>query len=126
MKKIKEIILNNLHLKILSLLVAFLLWLNIASMQKTKISFFSEVKVINLPEKIKIERIEPKMVLVEIEGTRTQLNRLNISEIRVYVDGRRLKPGKNFVKVYINKKITDRFDSVSIKPERVYVYTSLR
>ncbi|HHG74010.1 MAG TPA: YbbR-like domain-containing protein, partial [Persephonella sp.] len=60
MKKVKDIVLNNLHLKILSLLVAFLLWLNITSTQKTRFEFFSEVKILNVPKGILIEKVEPE------------------------------------------------------------------
>jgi len=83
--------LNNFHLKILSLMVAFLLWLNITSTQKTRFEFFAEIKVLNVPKKIKIERVEPEKVLVVIEGVRSKLNQVNISKIKVYADGRKLR-----------------------------------
>lgn len=123
MEKIKEIILNNIHLKILSLLVAFLLWLNITSTQKTQIEFMTEIKVKNPPKHLIIQKIEPSKVSIKIEGIRSKLNQVNISRIEAYIDGRKLKKGKNKVKVQVSPLFTDSFTVISIKPEKVYVYT---
>ncbi|WP_457638717.1 YbbR-like domain-containing protein [Persephonella sp.] len=124
MKKIKEILLNNWHLKILSLLVAFLLWLNITSTQKTRLEFYADVKVLNKPKNIKIEKIEPEKVLIVIEGVRSKLNQVNISNIKVYVDGRRLKKGKNQLKVFVKPSDGENFNVVQVKPDRIYIYTT--
>ena len=123
MEKIKKIVLNNIHLKILSLLVAFLLWLNITSTQKTQIEFMTEVKIKNPPKNLMIQKIEPSKVSIKIEGIRSKLNRVNISNIEVYVDGKKLKKGKNFVKVHVSPRFTESFTVISVKPEKVYVYT---
>ncbi|MDQ7054996.1 MAG: YbbR-like domain-containing protein [Persephonella sp.] len=76
MEKIKNVIFNNLHLKILSLLVAFLLWLNIVSLQKTRFEFYSEVKILNRPPDMKIEKVYPEKVLIVIEGIRSKLDKV--------------------------------------------------
>ncbi|NPA58115.1 MAG: YbbR-like domain-containing protein [Aquificae bacterium] len=122
MRKLKEIILNNIHLKILSLLVAFLLWLNITSTQKTRLEFYAEVKVLNKPKSVEIVKVEPEKVLVVIEGLRTKLNEVNISEITVYVDGRKLKAGKNTLKVFVKPSKTENFSVIQVKPDKVSVY----
>ncbi|WP_029521168.1 CdaR family protein [Persephonella sp. IF05-L8] len=123
MEKIKKIVLNNIHLKILSLLVAFLLWLNITSTQKTQIEFMTEVKIKNQPKNLIIQKIEPSKVSIKIEGIRSKLNRVNISDIEVYIDGKKLKKGKNLVKVHVSPRFTESFTVISVKPEKVYVYT---
>ncbi len=122
MEKLKDIILNNLHLKILSLLVAFLLWLNITSTQKTRFEFFSEVKILNTPKRMIIERVEPEKVLVVIEGVRSKLNQVNISKIKVYVDGRKIKKGKNTLKVFVRPSKTENFDIVKVIPDKIHIY----
>ncbi len=122
MRKVKDIVLNNLHLKILSLLVAFLLWLNITSTQKTRFEFFSEVKILNVPKGILIEKVEPEKVLVVIEGVRSKLNQVNISKIEVYVDGRTIKKGKNTLKVFVKPSKTENFDIVKVIPDKIHVY----
>jgi len=124
MKKLKEIVLNNIHLKILSLLVAFLLWLNITSTQKTRLEFYADVKVLNKPKNVEIVRIEPEKVLVVIEGIRTKLNQVNISQINVYVDGRHIKKGKNLLKVYVKPSHTENFSVIQVKPDKVYIYAT--
>ena len=69
MKFLKEVILNNLHLKLLSLLVAFLLWLNVTSQKKTHLEVFSYIDIINLRKNIEIEAVEPERVKIILEGT---------------------------------------------------------
>jgi len=122
MKRLKDLVLNNFHLKILSLMVAFLLWLNITSTQKTRFEFFAEIKVLNVPKKIKIERVEPEKVLVVIEGVRSKLNQVNISKIKVYADGRKLKKGKNTLQVIVEPSKTENFDVVKVIPDKIHVY----
>ncbi|MBK3331468.1 YbbR-like domain-containing protein [Persephonella atlantica] len=126
MEKVRKIIFHNLHLKILSLLVAFLLWLNIVSLQKTRFEFYSEVKILNKPSEIKIEKVYPEKVLIVIEGIRSKLDKVNISKIMVYADGRHLKKGKNVLKVFVSPKQTANFKVIEVKPEKVYVYTSTK
>ncbi|SNZ02149.1 YbbR-like protein [Persephonella hydrogeniphila] len=126
MKKFKEIVFNNLHLKILSLLVAFLLWLNITSTQKTRFEFFAEVKILNKPESLEIVKVEPEKVLVVIEGIRSKLNQVNISKITAYVDGRNLKKGKNTVKVFVKPSKTENFDVVQVIPDKIHIYTKTK
>ncbi len=126
MEKVKSIIFHNLHLKILSLLVAFLLWLNIVSFQKTRFEFYSEVKILNKPSNLKIEKIDPEKVLIVMEGIRSKLDKVNISKIRVYADGRNLKKGENLLEVYVYPKQTANFKVIEIKPEKIHIYTSTK
>ncbi|WP_457625753.1 CdaR family protein [Persephonella sp.] len=123
MRRLKEIILNNFHLKVLSLLVAFLLWLNITSTQKTRFEFFTEIKVLNKPENLQIVKLEPEKVLIVIEGVRSKLNQVNISKITAYVDGRHLKKGENTVKVFVKPSKTENFDVIQVIPDKIHIYT---
>lgn len=59
---------NNLPLKILSLLVAFLLWLNITSTQKARVEFYSDVEIKPYPKDLVVEQVQPEKVLIIIEG----------------------------------------------------------
>ncbi len=126
MEKIKEIFLNNLLLKILSLLVAFLLWLNITSTQKARVEFYSDVEIKPYPKDLTIEQIQPEKVLIIIEGPKNALSNVNISQIQTYVDGFKIKEGENLLPVEISKEIMKNFKIISIYPDRVLVYAKKR
>ncbi len=119
MEKIKSILLKNLPLKILSFLVAFLLWLNITSMQKTKIEFYTPVEIRDVPENILITRIKPEKVLVIVEGYKGTLTTVDISSIKAFVNGKSIKPGKNILKV--NVKSVSGLKIVGVKPSMVII-----
>ena len=119
MEKLKKLILENLHLKILSLLVAFLLWLNITSMQKTKIEFYTPVEIKNVPENIVITKIKPDKVLVVVEGYKTSLTTVDISNIKAFVDGRKIKPGKNIL--HVSVKSVSGLKIIDVKPRVVLI-----
>ncbi|NPA53431.1 MAG: YbbR-like domain-containing protein [Aquificae bacterium] len=119
MKKIFSILFSNLPLKLLSLLVAFLLWLNITSMQKSKIEFYTPIEVRNVPENIIITKIKPDKVLVIIEGYKGTLSTIDISDIKAYVDGKKIKPGNNVLTVQV--EIPTGLKLIGVRPKTIIV-----
>ncbi len=119
MEKLKKIFIKNLPLKILSILVAFLLWLNITSMQKAKVELYIPIEVRNVPESIVITKIKPDKVLVTIEGYKNIINNLNIENINAYADGKSLKPGTNILKVHV--ELPSNLKVVDIRPKTIIV-----
>ncbi len=119
MEKLKDLFIKNLPLKLLSVLVAFLLWLNITSMQKTRIELYIPVEIRNVPESIAITKIKPDKVLVTIEGYKNVINNLNIEDINAYADGKNLKPGINILKVYVD--LPSNLKVIDVRPKTIIV-----
>lgn len=119
MEKLKKVFIKNLPLKLLSILVAFLLWLNITSMQKAKIELYIPVEVRNVPENIVITKIKPDKVLVAIEGYKNVINNLNIEDVNAYVYGKNLKPGINILKVHVD--LPSNLKVIDIRPKTIIV-----
>lgn len=120
-KKLKLTVFNNLHLKLLSLFVAFLLWLNVASFSKTKYQIHSYVDIVNLPENLEIVKIKPEKVNIILEGRKNNINS-KLTDIAVYVDGKKLKVGRN--KVSVNVFVpTEDLTLISVEPESVIIFT---
>ncbi len=119
MKKFLSKIFANFPLKLLSLLVAFLLWLNITSMQKNRVEFYTPVEVRNVPENIIITKIKPDKVLVIIEGYKGTLSSVDISDIKAYVDGKNIKPGNNVLKVHV--QTVSGLKLIGVRPQTVIV-----
>ncbi len=122
MKRIIKIFFSNLPLKVLSLLVAFLLWLNITSMQRTRIEFYVPVEIRNVPENMVITKIKPDKVLVVIEGYKSSISNIDVSEIKAFVDGKNLKIGNNVLKVKITPPKNTKI--ISVKPKTIIVKVS--
>ncbi|RMA93170.1 CdaR family protein [Hydrogenothermus marinus] len=118
----KDLILNNLPLKILALVISFLLWLNINVAQKTKLQFTNDIKVENIPNNLIIKKVYPDKVVVVLEGSKKNINKLDISKIQSVVEGQNLKEGENKLKVKIKGSLKD-FKIISIKPKEVIIYT---
>ncbi len=124
MGKLKKLLFGNLPLKLLSLLVAFLLWLNITSMQKARAEFYVPVEIRNIPDNVVIIRVKPDKVLVTIEGYKNVVSNLDVSDIKAYVDGSPIKPGTNILKVHIRTLPSLRV--IKISPNTIIVKASIK
>jgi len=118
----KNYIFNNFHLKILSLFVAFLLWLNISAKEVKRVEVISRVAVKNPPKNLIIEKIEPAQVKIILEARRVYLASAPSTNIEAYIDGSKLKAGENEMPVLIDKlSLNENISIVSINPDSVVV-----
>ncbi len=122
MKFLKKLFFENFLFKLLSVIVAFLLWLNVVTREKTRLEVYSYVDIVNIPKNIEIEAIQPERVSITIEGSKVLLNNLKISDIHVYVDGSRLREGENILPVHVSMKELKGFKILAIKPDTVIIY----
>lgn len=126
LRKIKKglysIFLENFLLKLLSLTVAILIWFGVSSTVKTKYQFYSYVDVIDIPNDLEVIKIKPEKVKVIVEGRRKTFNRPTFDKVAVYVDGKRLKEGKNELKVNLMLEGFDKNDVVVVEPESVIIF----
>jgi YbbR domain-containing protein len=120
-KKLKLLLFNNLHLKILSLFVALLMWINISSYSNAKYQIHGYIDIINIPSDIEVKSVKPEKVSVVLKGKKNALNQSELTNISIYVDGKRLKEGKNVLSVQILLP-SEKIKVVSIKPENVIIY----
>jgi len=117
---IKDMIFSNFWYKLISIFVAFLLWLNINSTTKAKFQFYSYVDVINIKDNFVIEKVKPERVSITVREKKTFIKDINISQIQVYVDASNIKEGRNQLKVKV--VAPDDFEILDIKPAEVIVY----
>ncbi|GAB6072248.1 hypothetical protein JCM14244_06250 [Venenivibrio stagnispumantis] len=117
---IKDMIFSNFWYKLISIFVAFLLWLNINSTTKAKFQFYSYVDVINIKDNFVIEKVKPERVSITVREKKTFIKDINISQIQVYVDASNIKEGRNQLKVKVIAP--DDFEILDIKPAEVIVY----
>lgn len=125
-KKLKRafysIFIDNFLLKLLSLMTAIILWVGVTSSVKMKYQFYSYVDVINIPENMQIVKIKPEKVKIIIEGKTKIFSRYDFEKVSVYVDGKKLKEGKNQLKVNVFAEGLEKDDLILVEPENVIIY----
>jgi hypothetical protein len=120
-KKLKLILFNNLYLKILSLFVALLMWINISLYSNAKYQIHGYIDVINIPSGIEVKSVKPEKVSIVLEGRKNILNQQELTNILIYVNGKKLKEGKNVLPVQVLLP-SEKIKVVSIRPENVIIY----
>lgn len=130
MEKIKEVLkklftrvfIHNFKLKILSLFVSFLLWLNISAKEVVRVDTLRHVDIRNIPKGYTVKRVEPNFVKVVLEGQRMYINSAEYINLDVYVDCSEVKEGENLLSVKIeNTSENNNINIVSVNPNKVRV-----
>lgn len=119
LKKLKIFILENLPLKILSFIVAFLLWLNVTAQTQSKVQIYSYVDVIDIPVQLDIKKIKPEKVKITLEGK--IMEKPDTIKVKAFVRGEKLKEGKNQLPVEVILD-SSRYKIISVEPENVIIY----
>ena len=84
-EKLRHFFLRNTLLKLISLIIAFLLWSFLMLEKKSEIALSLPVRVENVPENLVIIKPAPENLRVVVRGTRTQLSAMtgNLPPYRV-------------------------------------------
>lgn len=126
LKRVKRLLLSlvveNFLLKVLSLATAIILWLGVSSSVNTKYQFYSYVDMINIPQDVEVVKVKPERVKVTIEAKSKFFNKPIFEKVRVYVDGRKLREGKNELKVNVFVEGLEKDQLVIVEPENVIIF----
>lgn len=88
-----QLLLNNWHLKLLSLTFAFMLWLFVMGEQNAEQGYLVPLELKNLPADFIVANEVPNLVDVRISGPRTLLSNIQVSNLSLSVDLRDAQPG---------------------------------
>jgi len=118
-----RIFVHNFKLKILSLFVSFLLWLNISAKEVVQIETIRSVEARNIPKGYILEGIEPNFVKITLEGKRIYISSVEYINLDVFVDCSSVKEGVNILPVKIvNLSDNTDINIVSVNPNKVRVF----
>lgn len=125
----KELILNNLGLKISAVLIAIFLWLFVTSQGQSEIFFEVPIEFKNIPIGLGIASNGKKNVQVTIRGQELMIKNTRPADVRVYVDLSNAKAGKdtyyideNDIKLpYAAKVMNVQPSSLQIRMEEIAV-----
>ncbi len=88
-----QVVTNNWHLKLLSLVFAVLLWMFVTGEQRAEVGYTVPLELKNLPAGLIVANEVPSLVDLRISGPRTVLSKLRPSSLSMSVDLKGLQPG---------------------------------
>ena len=123
----KELIFNNLTLKVLALVFAVVLWFFVVGEKGTEIGFLVPLELKGIPEGFVITNEIKNLVEVRLSGPRTLLTSLSPGEMRISIDLSGAKRGRNTYRILPDRirvprgiKVTGvRPDSITIVLDRL-------
>nr|WP_320048406.1 CdaR family protein [uncultured Desulfuromonas sp.] len=117
-----QLITRNWHLKLLSLVFSFLLWLFVTGEQKAEVGYSVPLELKNVPANLMVANEVPSLVNLRISGPRTLLSNLEPSALSLSVNLRGLEPGlTTFKRLDENLNLPSALKVVRLSPSYVEV-----
>ncbi|MEC9493096.1 CdaR family protein [Flexistipes sp.] len=114
-------LLNNIFLKILSVLLAISLWLIVATSDYDQVQFNVPVKLINVPDK-KVAVTDESLINVTLNGPRLVLNSLSYNDVSVEVNVRNFSAYQTDYRIKPSDvKVPSSVNVVRIQPAEITV-----
>lgn len=111
---LKKYILKNWQYKILSFIIAFILWFYVVSNQTLNVKLNVPIEYDNFPTNLKlVGKVENSAELL-LEGRRDIINNIDKNNIKIKIDLKNVKEGKNNY-IISSKRIENLPDGVIIK-----------
>lgn len=98
-KVVRDLVLENITLKILALIFAIVLWFFVVGEKGTEIGFLVPLELKGVPEGFVITNEVKNLVEVRLSGPRTLLTSLSPGEMRISVDLSKAREGKNTFRI---------------------------
>lgn len=95
MERIRAFFTENLGLKLLSLILAFFLWLFVKGSMREEVAVMVPVELEKVPSTLCVRGIDPPSVTVRLRGVLNQLNRLRLEEMSARLDLSGARSGTN-------------------------------
>lgn len=117
-----QLLVQNWHLKLLSLVFALLLWLFVTGEQTAEVGYSVPLELKNLPTGLIVANEVPSLINLRISGPRTLLTNLQPSALSMAVDLRDLEAGlTTFKRLEENLNIPSALKVVRLSPSYVEV-----
>ena len=120
--KLKELVFNNLPIKIISLLLAVFLWFFVIGQRSSEIGIEVPLRFENLGDTFAVVNKPPSRVDVRVRGPRTLLSSLDPTRVDLTVDLSGAKPGRRSYHIFPEQIVLPRGLQVSrIEPSEIAV-----
>lgn len=121
-ESMKDLVLNNITLKILALVFAVVLWFFVVGERGTEIGFLVPLELKRIPEGFVITNEVKNFVEVRLSGPRTLLTSLSPGEMRISIDLSHAKKGRNTFRILPDHIQVPRGIKVTgVRPESITI-----
>ncbi|PLX69666.1 MAG: hypothetical protein C0603_01675 [Denitrovibrio sp.] len=113
--------LNNLHLKIISVLIAVILWLSLVTGEFQEISLYVPVKLSNIPEGF-VAVTDEHLINIHAKGPKALISEEKFTDVNIEIDVSKMKPGYTNSIINIEDiKIPPGIQVVDIQPAAIEI-----
>jgi len=117
--KTYKLITSNLWLKLVSLMLAVILWFFVVSKGRSVIVIDAPIEFKNIPANLEVVNA-PRIVSLDIEGHEKLLKQLRQEDIRIIIDLSDFKKGKTFYTLHAdNIKLPNTLTVAKISPQTI-------
>jgi YbbR domain-containing protein len=99
MRWLRRVLLHNWHLKLLSLLIAFLLWAVYTAEPIAEVGYLVPLEFRNLPPGLELAEDVPTQIHVRVRGRPAILHRITPAELSIAIDLSGAAPGELLVRL---------------------------
>ncbi|MBN2707259.1 MAG: YbbR-like domain-containing protein [Deltaproteobacteria bacterium] len=124
MTRIRSLLLENLHLKLMSLGLALLLWFFVSGKSKTELALSVPIEFTSIPAAMTITTKVPTSIHIRVKGTKTLLRPLTSKPPTLSIDLAKATVGKNIIQL-ADESFNDLplgVDVVHLDPEILTLY----
>ncbi len=121
---LRKYVLNEIRLKVLSLVLAIMLWLSMMYMGESKMTFSAPVSFTNLNKSLTIREADTRDILITVNAPLSVLKHVRAKDIAVALDLSRTKEGRHILNITKSDIIVPRGVKIEdVKPEYVVIET---
>ncbi len=119
----KKAILNNIELKILSIIIAVTLWTLVQGQQKRDVYLNVKIETLNLPSHLQITSQSEDTVKIHLSGSKSIISRMDDRYFKPYlIDLSSVSPGEKVYKIHKTAfKVENGVRIIDISPEEVSI-----
>ncbi|MDY6790915.1 MAG: diadenylate cyclase [Thermodesulfobacteriota bacterium] len=97
---LSAVFIKNWRAKLGAMAMVSIAWLILASQQEVKISITAQVKHVNIPSELVLDKHSAKTVSLGLSGSRNSIKSLKEQDVRVYVDLKKLSSGTHQIRLF--------------------------
>jgi len=113
--------LNNLHLKILSVIISVILWLSLVTGEFQEISLYVPVKLTNIPEGY-VAVTDEHLINIHAKGPKALVGEEKFTDVNIEINVSQMKPGYNSSIINIDDiKIPPGIQVVDVQPSAIEI-----
>ena len=120
--RFRKMILENLGLKIFSVIFAIFLWFMVVGQEKMEVGYIIPVALTGVPDSVVIEGSSLEFIHIRIRGSRTTIQNTSPQHIQASLDLGELKPGEQLIPISSRDiHLPGGVELVEISPPQIHI-----